>query len=141
MLNRLRHPGSALRTGLLLAACAALMVRALVPVGYMLGGDAPTGKLAVLLCPAHAELPAGGLPQSPDESHPGQAAEHGIESHDARVSFCAYSIAFLPLTAPLQSADGLLVDTRDTRFFELRQPVPDGNAPAVLTARGPPQRS
>jgi iron complex outermembrane receptor protein len=43
MLNRLRHPGSTLRSGLLMRACAALLSRALVPVGYMLGNDADFG--------------------------------------------------------------------------------------------------
>jgi hypothetical protein len=60
MLNRLRQPGSTLRSGRLMRACAALLSRALVPVGYMLGNDAPDGGFAVLLCPAHSELPADG---------------------------------------------------------------------------------
>jgi hypothetical protein len=60
MLNRLRQPGSTLRSGRLMRACVALLSRALVPVGYMLGNDAPDGGFAVLLCPAHSELPADG---------------------------------------------------------------------------------
>jgi hypothetical protein len=113
-----------------------------VPVGYMLGTDTPDGELAVVLCPAHSELPTdvSALPVSGD-FHLEHGASHKEKEHDARADSCAFSLAFVPLITSPESADNLLVDTRDARFFEPRQRVPAGNATSATSARGPPQHS
>jgi len=142
MLNRLRHPRYYLRSSFIVLACAALLVRALVPVGYMLGSDAPDGGFAVLLCPAHAELPADS-PTTPASAngHLHHSSDHTEDNHQARAESCAFSLALVPLITPPESNAYLRVTIRDALFFEPRQRAFIGNSHSTISARGPPQHS
>jgi len=142
MLNRLRHPGSNLRSSLLLLACAALLVRALVPVGYMLGNETPDGHLAVLLCPAHSQVPNDSFHLNFVDDHgPDHDPAAGIETHQAQTDACPFSLAFVPLITASESPANLLVDIRDALFVAPRQPAFGGNPRSAISARGPPQHS
>jgi hypothetical protein len=108
----------------------------------MLGDDAPDGGFAVLLCPAHSELPANSpTTPAPASNHLEHGADHHEESLHAQADSCSFSLAFVPVITPPESTNNRLVDIRSSYTLAPRQLARLGNTPSTLSARGPPRNS
>ncbi|MFE0841869.1 DUF2946 family protein [Achromobacter insolitus] len=128
-LTRLQSLGSAARArGVLWLALLALVLRALVPTGYMPDTRAlHDGRLEVTFCSAAGDVSALTLPLSSedksktahDTADVGALCPFGLLAHVAP--------APAPALTPLLLAAGLPA-----------LPAPAGNAPAARTASGPP---
>ncbi len=116
-LPRSRRPQA---IGLLLAA---LVLRALVPAGYMLGGDTQAG-LTLTMCHA-AGIPPGALPAEP--AAPGE---------DQRtLDACPFALS--ASAAPPPAAAGLPDVLAIGSPAALREPVAALHLPSILRAQSP----
>lgn len=88
------------------AIAAALLMRMLVPTGYMIGGAG--GALTILLCPGYAPTPDAAMPGM--AHHAGQAHHQDGREHPGKHSGGEMPCAFSGLSAPsLGGADPLLL--------------------------------
>jgi hypothetical protein len=126
------------RRRLALLVVPALLLRALIPVGFM--PFAGTGGLSIGLCPAAAELPPGVSTPAPHAGqtghthHGGSPGDTGTSHHPA----CLFSAGAATVFAATLSAPALLAPALTTLDARGAQRV---FLPAILRAqspRGPP---
>jgi hypothetical protein len=117
----------------------ALLFRALVPIGYMLGADADH-HFAVVLCPAYDSHPHADMPGM--EHMPGMLHHLDPVQHDARHnvdSSCPFAVAIAGM-ALVQLAPVTLSAERlhSVSFFPPDQFIPRGTIVPTRLPRGPP---
>ena len=103
------------RHGAVLLCAAALLLRLIVPTGYMIGDVG--GHMAITLCPGTAAPPAQAAPPAPPMTHghghgmtAATAPAHGSHDHRGREHGADLPCAFSGLsTAGLAAADPVLL--------------------------------
>ncbi|MBT8441504.1 MAG: hypothetical protein KJO76_03880 [Gammaproteobacteria bacterium] len=142
MISNLRNSGSRLRNAMLLLACAALALHAIVPAGFMVDLDEATGQLSFVICPGQASASsfggqvdghgAHGDSSSADTAHPPYAAPGEV---------CDFSAATLPPISVATTTIATWPRVGTERTTELRRAAPSSISRTATSSRGPPQDS
>jgi len=136
MLRRLRNPNSLRRRTLSVLACAALLLQASVPAGYMLDGYART----IVLCPSQGDFPVA-RPAADTKQDAGHLAHQHKDKHDTADGVCAFALAFIPLVAPSTAPTTDPVKITTEPFIEHHSFALPTYAYTAIPARGPPAHS
>lgn len=124
---------------MLLLACAALALHAIVPAGFMIDLDEATGELSFVICPSQGS--AADLGE--------QANEHDGAAH-ANVAHPSYAMPgevcdFSATTVPPISVATTTIATRPgaatERIIEFRNAAPGSISRTATSSRGPPHNS
>ncbi len=128
--------GSAWMRFLLVAALFAAVLRAVTPIGYMIGHDEATGRIAITICTGTGEKPAFFNPVT------GEVTEHdGAPSPSVNEAgqcpFASFSLLFAPENAPDDL--GLPVAFAQSPLWRARSVFHDSqSAVSPPPSRGPP---
>ncbi len=128
--------GSVLARFVLAAVFLAAALRALVPVGYMIGHNAQTGRIAITICTGAGELPAYFNPETGEVTN-GDGVPAPINNDVGHCAFAAFGHLF---TIGVQPAE-LVIANAPSHLVGWRISSSDrGSQSAVAPppSRGPP---
>jgi hypothetical protein len=134
MMHRLRQPRSLNDRIFILFACAALLLRAVVPDGFMVERSVHSGGLTIMLCTARGLVPAS---TQPDRHSSG--GEHG--SPTSVEGACAFAIALSPVVPPAVQTAVIVAESDNHDFGEPRNQIVPNGYRATRRARAPPIHS
>ncbi len=83
----------------LLAALVAASLRAITPIGYMIGHDTATGRIAITICTGAGEKPAFFNPETGEVTDDDGAPAPSV-NEAGQCPFAAFSLLYAPAHAP-----------------------------------------
>ena len=145
VIRHLRNPASRARNAMLLLACAALMLHAIVPTGFMLDLDTATGDLSFVICPSQASAPGLDDPAAGHGGHGGHGGNSQADaphpSYDMPGEVCDFSATTLPpisiATTTVATWSGIAAEP----VAEYRHAAPSSVSLSAASSRGPPSIS
>lgn len=124
---------------MLLLACAALALHAIVPAGFMVDLDEATSELSFVICPSQGSAADFG-----EQANAHDDASHANAAHPSYAmpgEVCDFSATTVP---PISFATTTIVTwpaVATERIIELRHAAPSSISRTATSSRGPPQHS
>lgn len=83
----------------LLAALVAASLRAVTPIGYMIGHDMATGRIAITICTGMGEKPAYFNPETGEVTEDDGAPQPSV-NEAGQCPFASFSLLYAPVNGP-----------------------------------------
>ena len=120
----------------LLTALIAASLRAITPIGYMIGHDMATGRIAITICTGTGEKPAYFNPETGEVTEDDEAPAPSV-NEAGQCPFASFSLLFTPESAP--DALGLPVAFAQSPLWRAQSVFHDSqSAVSPPPSRGPP---
>lgn len=129
-------PGAAWMRLLLVAALVAAALRAITPIGYMIGHDEATGRIAITICTGMEEKRAFLDPETGEVTEDDGAPAPAV-NEAGQCPFASFSLLFAPASAP--DDPGLPVAFAQSPLWRAQSVFHDSqSAVSPPPSRGPP---